>query len=70
VEPPKSSLQLRAANSVSGSSCTTEGAVVEKPRFFGDNGRGHIRLTFVSEPEERIELGFKKVADFVSSGKS
>jgi aspartate aminotransferase len=29
-------------------------------RYFGDNGRGHIRLTFVSEPEEKIEPGMKR----------
>ncbi len=34
--------------------------------FFGDNGRGHIRMTFVSESEERIETGIKKMAEFVS----
>jgi aspartate aminotransferase len=36
-------------------------------RFFGDNGRGHIRLTFVSEPEERIEMGIRRIADFISA---
>jgi aspartate aminotransferase len=46
------------------------GVAVIPGRFFGDNGRGHIRLTFVSESEERIELGFKKVADFISRGGS
>jgi len=30
--------------------------------FFGKNGRGHVRMTFVSEPEERIELGIEKMA--------
>lgn len=42
------------------------GVAVIPGRFFGDNGRGHVRMTFVSESEERIELGFKKMADFVS----
>jgi aspartate aminotransferase len=46
------------------------GVAVIPGRFFGDNGRGHIRLTFVTESKERIELGLKKVADFVSSGRS
>jgi len=45
-----------------------KGVAVIPGRFFGDNGRGHIRLTFVSESEERIELGFKKIADFISRG--
>jgi aspartate aminotransferase len=46
------------------------GVAVIPGRFFGDNGRGHIRLTFVSESEGRIEEGFKKVADFISRGGS
>ena len=44
------------------------GVAVIPGRFFGDNGRGHIRMTFVSESEERIELGFKKIAEFISRG--
>ena len=43
------------------------GVAVIPGRFFGENGSGHIRLTFVSEPEERIELGFQKIADFISA---
>jgi aspartate aminotransferase len=43
-----------------------KGVAVIPGRFFGDNGSGHIRLTFVSEPEERIEAGFKKIAEFIS----
>lgn len=35
--------------------------------FFGDNGVGHVRVTFVSEPEERIEAGIKAVAEYVFS---
>jgi len=35
--------------------------------FFGDNGRGHVRMTFVTETEERIELGMKRIAEFLSS---
>ncbi len=42
------------------------GVAVIPGRFFGDHGRGHIRLTFVSESEERIELGFRKIAEFIS----
>lgn len=35
--------------------------------FFGEKGAGHVRLTFVSEPEERIELGIKKIGEYVFS---
>ena len=35
-------------------------------RFFGENGKGHVRMTFVTEPEERIQLGFEKIAQFLS----
>ena len=41
------------------------GVAVIPGRFFGDNGRGHIRLTFVSESEDRIELGLKRMAEFI-----
>jgi aspartate aminotransferase len=34
-------------------------------RFFGENGKGHVRMTFVTEPEERIQLGFEKIAQFL-----
>ncbi len=36
-------------------------------RFFGDNGMGHIRLTFVSETEERIRLGLEKIAQYLNA---
>ena len=35
--------------------------------FFGTNGAGHCRVTFVSEPEQRIEAGIKAVAGYVFS---
>jgi aspartate aminotransferase len=35
--------------------------------FFGEKGAGHIRLTFVSEPEERIELGMRRIGEYVFS---
>ncbi|RLE60679.1 MAG: class I and II aminotransferase [Thermoprotei archaeon] len=35
--------------------------------FFGERGRGHIRMTFVSEPEERIEEGVRRIGAYVSS---
>jgi len=40
--------------------------------YFGDNGRGHIRLTFVSEPEERIAEGLRRLARYIAerSGRS
>lgn len=33
-------------------------------RFFGEGGRNHIRLTFVSETPERIERGLSLIDDF------
>lgn len=33
--------------------------------YFGDNGRNHFRMTFVSEPPARIEEGMKRMAAFV-----
>lgn len=35
--------------------------------FFGEKGIGHVRLTFVSEPEDRIELGMKRIGEYVFS---
>jgi aspartate aminotransferase len=35
--------------------------------YFGANGAGHARVTFVSEPEERIEAGMRAVAEYVFS---
>ena len=35
--------------------------------FFGRGGEGHVRMTFVSEPRERIELGVKAMAEYVFS---
>ncbi len=35
--------------------------------YFGEKGRGHIRLTFVSEPEERIAEGLSRIARFLTS---
>ena len=34
-------------------------------RFFGENGRGHIRMTFVTEPERRIRLGIERMEQFL-----
>ena len=33
-------------------------------RFFGNNGIGHVRMTFVSETEERIKRGLEKINQF------
>ncbi|MCJ7455440.1 pyridoxal phosphate-dependent aminotransferase [Candidatus Bathyarchaeota archaeon] len=35
--------------------------------YFGSKGAGHARVTFVSEPEERIEAGIRAVAEYVFS---
>lgn len=35
--------------------------------FFGANGADHTRVTFVSEPEERIEAGIRAIAGYVFS---
>lgn len=34
--------------------------------FFGEGGKQHIRLTFVKEPEERIEAGLRTISEFAS----
>ncbi len=34
-------------------------------KYFGNEGKGHIRLTFVSENEKRIEEGILKIKDFM-----
>jgi len=44
-----------------------KGVAVIPGRFFGKNGSGHVRLTFVSEADERIEAGIRKMAEFVSA---
>ena len=35
-------------------------------KYFGENGKNHVRLTFVSEPAERIEQGIKKFGEQLS----
>jgi len=35
--------------------------------YFGDKGVGHIRFTFVSEPEDRIKLGIQRIGEYVFS---
>lgn len=41
--------------------------VVIPGSHFGEMGRGHVRMTFVSEPEDRIEEGVKRMGAFVFS---
>ncbi|HXX73381.1 MAG TPA: hypothetical protein VEI80_06765 [Candidatus Acidoferrales bacterium] len=40
----------------------TEKRVAVIPGGFGGNGRGHVRTTFVTEPEEWIRLGIERIA--------
>ena len=44
-----------------------KGVVVIPGSFFGENGAGHVRFTFVSEPEERIDQGVKRIGEYVFS---
>lgn len=41
--------------------------VVIPGKYFGEMGKGHVRMTFVSEPEERIEEGLKRMNAYVYS---
>jgi aspartate/methionine/tyrosine aminotransferase len=34
---------------------------------FGKNGRNHARMTFVSEPDSRIEQGIKRISDYIET---
>jgi aspartate aminotransferase len=45
--------------------------IVIPGRVFGENGRNHLRMTFVSETEQRIEEGIKRISDYLneSAGK-
>ena len=43
--------------------------VVVPGKYFGEQGKEHLRFTFVSEPEERIEEGFKRIARFIEEKK-
>ena len=47
---------------------TKQKSVIAIPgSFFGEKGVGHIRLTFVSEPEERLDIGMKRIGEYVFS---
>jgi len=41
--------------------------VVVPGSHFGSRGKGHVRMTFVSEPESKIEEGIKRIGAFVFS---
>jgi len=41
--------------------------VVIPGAFFGEMGIGHVRMTFVSEPEERIKEGIERIGEFIFS---
>jgi aspartate aminotransferase len=45
----------------------TQSVAVIPGRFFGNNGIGHVRMTFVSETEERIKLGMEKINHFFNA---
>ena len=42
------------------------GVAVIAGGFFGENGRGHVRVSFVTEPEDRIELGIERIARYLN----
>ncbi|HXZ90273.1 MAG TPA: pyridoxal phosphate-dependent aminotransferase [Candidatus Dormibacteraeota bacterium] len=44
-----------------------KGVVAIPGSYFGEKGVGHIRLTFVGEPEERIDVGMKRMGEYVFS---
>lgn len=41
------------------------GVVVIPGRFFGARGKYHVRLTFVTESDDRIEAGIERIAKYV-----
>jgi aspartate aminotransferase len=43
--------------------------VVVPGKYFGEQGKKHIRFTFVSEPEQRIKEGFIRIAHFIEENK-
>jgi len=44
-----------------------KGVIAVPGSFFGEKGAGHLRLTFVSEPEQRIEQGVRRIGEYVFS---
>jgi len=44
-----------------------EEVVVIPGGYFGNEGKNHVRFTFVSEPEERIREGITRISEFLKS---
>jgi len=44
-----------------------KGVIAIPGSYFGEKGVGHVRLTFVSEPEERIDAGVRRIGEYVFS---
>jgi len=44
-----------------------KGVIAIPGSFFGEKGLGHVRLTFVSEPEERLDAGMKRIGEYAFS---
>jgi aspartate aminotransferase len=43
------------------------GVAVIPGKFFGENGNDHVRMSFVTEPENRIQLGIERMAQFLNA---
>jgi aspartate aminotransferase len=46
---------------------TRKGVIVIPGSYFGSKGVGHVRFTFVSEPEDRIKVGVQRIGEYVFS---
>lgn len=44
-----------------------KGVIAVPGSYFGEKGAGHVRLTFVSEPEQRIQQGMRRMGEYVFS---
>jgi len=63
--------KLRVSEEIFAERLLREKSVAVIPgRFFGENGKGHVRVTFVSESEDRIRKGIEEISDFLSSMRS
>jgi aspartate aminotransferase len=40
--------------------------IVIPGRVFGENGKNHVRMTFVSEADNRIEEGIRRISDYLN----
>lgn len=47
-----------------------KGVVVIPGSIFGKAGKNHLRLTFVTQPEERLEKGISLIAEFIEEKES